>query len=135
MDTAALQRQSSVFQRHAAQNTSVVVEMLQEQLAAANAKIAMWERCMQQMMNCVMLSPDMNDMYKEECAALIQQALSSLEQIEQVHFVECSFPSISAEVPLALDALNATRPMATLLIQTLHELLRNVHVVRLARVV
>ena len=52
------------------------VETLTEQLSAAHAKIAMWEQCMQQFLNCVMLSPDMNDMYKDECSALIQQAWS-----------------------------------------------------------
>ena len=49
------------------------VEALQERLAAANAKVNMWERFMQQMLGCVILSPDMNDMYKTECSALIRQ--------------------------------------------------------------
>jgi len=72
---------------------------LQDRLAAANAKVGMWERFMQQMLGCVILSPDMNEMYKTECSELIRQALASVEQITEVRYVECSFPSVPSEAP------------------------------------
>jgi len=75
------------------------VEALREQLRVSETKVAMWEECMQQLLYCMLLSPDMNDMYKTECVALLREALQSVEQIEKVHYVECSFPSVPAEAP------------------------------------
>ena len=54
---------------------------------------------MRQLANSVMLSPEMNDMYKETCKALLQDALSSVEQVQRVVYVDCSFPSVPAEAP------------------------------------
>jgi hypothetical protein len=47
------------------------VAELQSRLRASEAKVAMWEECMQQLVHCVVLSPEMNDMYKSECSALL----------------------------------------------------------------
>jgi len=42
--------------------------------------------------------------YKHECSALLTQALMSLEQIDRVRYVDCSFPSVPSEAPrLSLD--------------------------------
>ena len=49
---------------------------LQLLLQVSEAKIAMWEECMQQLIHCVMLSPDMNDMYKTECSTLLRDTLN-----------------------------------------------------------
>jgi len=54
---------------------------------------------MQQMVHCVILSPDMNDMYKSECAQILKNALNTVQQIQAVRFVECSFPSVPSEAP------------------------------------
>ena len=54
---------------------------------------------MQQLVHCVMLSPDMNDMYKIECTNLLKDALKGVEQIQAVRFVDCSFPSVPSEAP------------------------------------
>ena len=75
------------------------VARLQLLLQASEAKVAMWEECMQQLVHCVMLSPDMNDMYKTECSTLLKDALNGVEQIQAVRFVDCSFPSVPAEAP------------------------------------
>lgn len=48
------------------------VAELKERLQVTEAKVAMWEECMQQMVHCVILSPDMNDMYKSECAQILK---------------------------------------------------------------
>ena len=53
---------------------------------------------MQQLVHCVMLSPDMNDMYKIECTNLLKDTLNGVEQIQAVRFVDCSFPSVPSEV-------------------------------------
>ena len=74
------------------------VATLQDRLKAANNRIEAWEQCMQRLVGCVLLGPDMNDMYKEEFSALLREALGSLEQIQEVHYVECSFPSVPSEV-------------------------------------
>ncbi len=73
------------------------VAALQEKLDAASGKIAMWERCMRAFIGCALLSPDMNDMYKDECASLLRYALDTVESIQEVHYVECSFPSVPSE--------------------------------------
>lgn len=75
------------------------VATLQDRLKAANNRIEAWEQCMQRLVGCVLLGPDMNDMYKEEFSALLREALGSLEQIQEVHYVECSFPSVPSEAP------------------------------------
>ena len=75
------------------------VARLQLLLQASEAKVAMWEECMQQLVHCVMLSPDMNDIYKTECSTLLRDALTGVEQIQAVRFVDCSFPSVPAEAP------------------------------------
>ena len=49
---------------------------LQEQLRASEAKVGMWEECMQQLMHSLLLSPDMNDMYKSVCVELLQEVPS-----------------------------------------------------------
>jgi hypothetical protein len=42
--------------------------------------------------------------YKHECSTLLTQALMSLEQIDRVRYVDCSFPSVPSEAPrLSLD--------------------------------
>jgi hypothetical protein len=46
---------------------------LQELLRASEAKVAMWEECMQTLMHSMLLSPDMNDMYKTVCVDLLQE--------------------------------------------------------------
>lgn len=74
------------------------VARLQILLQASEAKVAMWEECMQQLVHCVILSPDMNDMYKEECNTILRDALATVEQIQAVRFVDCSFPSVPTEV-------------------------------------
>mmetsp|Transcript_8517 Transcript_8517/g.14386 ORF Transcript_8517/g.14386 Transcript_8517/m.14386 type:complete len:320 (+) Transcript_8517:110-1069(+) len=75
------------------------VAALQTKLDAANANIVMWERCMQQLFGCLFLSPDMNEMYKSECMSTVREALLAQEQITDVHYVECSFPSVPSEAP------------------------------------
>lgn len=75
------------------------VARLQLLLQASEAKVAMWEECMQQLVHCVMLSPDMNDMYKTECSTMLRDALKTVEQIQAVRFVDCSFPSVPSEAP------------------------------------
>jgi len=50
----------------------------------------------------------MNDMYKHECSSLLTQALTNLEQIDRVRYVDCSFPSVPSEAPrLSLDKWNS----------------------------
>lgn len=49
------------------------VAELQSRLRASEAKVAMWEECMQNMCHCVLLSPDMNDMYKDYCSDLLRE--------------------------------------------------------------
>ena len=75
------------------------VARLQLLLQASEAKVAMWEECMQQLVHCVMLSPDMNDIYKTECSTLLKDTLATVEQIQAVRFVDCSFPSVPSEAP------------------------------------
>jgi hypothetical protein len=55
-----------------------------------------------------MLSPDMNDMYKTECSTMLRDALKTVEQIQAVRFVDCSFPSVPSEVR-TLHARRITR--------------------------
>jgi len=75
------------------------VAELQSRLRASEAKVAMWEECMQQLCHCVLLSPDMNDMYKDYCSELLRDALGTVDQISAVRFVDCSFPSVPSEAP------------------------------------
>ena len=63
------------------------------------AKVSMWEECMRTLVYCVMLSPEMNDIYKQECVDLLQNTLVGVEQVTDVHYVECSFPSVPSEAP------------------------------------
>lgn len=103
------------------------VQLLQNKLRTSEAKVAMWEECMQQLVHCVFLSPDMNEMYKSECSAMLRdvrtalgrhrppsasamlsashallllslQALATVDQIQAVRCVDCSFPSVPSEV-------------------------------------
>ena len=82
------------------------VDMLQQQLAAMQAElcasrkmIGMWEDCMRQLAYSVMLSPDMNDIYKQTCTQMLRDALSSVEQVQRIIYVDASFPSVPAEAP------------------------------------
>ena len=54
---------------------------------------------MQQLVHCVLLDPNMNDMYKGECTGMLREALEMIEQIQTVRYVECSFPSVPTEAP------------------------------------
>ena len=54
---------------------------------------------MRTLVYCVMLSPEMNDIYKQECVDLLQNTLVGVEQVTDVHYVECSFPSVPSEAP------------------------------------
>ena len=71
----------------------------QAQVRAMEAKVSMWEECMRTLVYCVMLSPEMNDIYKQECVDLLQNTLVGVEQVTDVHYVECSFPSVPSEAP------------------------------------
>ena len=81
-------------------------------LQASESKVAMWEECMQQLVHCVMLSPDMNDIYKLECSTLLRDALKTVEQIQAVRFVDCSFPSVPSEVRSTMSLPEAARRSA-----------------------
>tara|TARA_B110001452_G_C15174399_1_gene408100 strand:+ start:111 stop:980 length:870 start_codon:yes stop_codon:yes gene_type:complete len=81
-------------------------DVLQQQLAAMQAElcasrkmIGMWEDCMRQLAYSVMLSPDMNDIYKQTCTQMLRDALSSVEQVQRIIYVDASFPSVPAEAP------------------------------------
>ena len=74
------------------------VARLQLLLQVSEAKVAMWEECMQTFLHAVMLSPEMNDMYKDECTRILRSTLGGVEQIQAVRFVDCSFPSVPTEV-------------------------------------
>ena len=71
-DVATLQRQ---------------VASLQAELAASNGRLQMWEDCMRQLANSVLLSPEMTDMYKTTCVELIHEALSSVESVRKMKLV------------------------------------------------
>ena len=88
------------------------VARMQLLLQASESKVAMWEECMQQLVHCVMLSPDMNDIYKLECSTLLRDALKTVEQIQAVRFVDCSFPSVPSEVRSTTSLPEAARRSA-----------------------
>ena len=67
-------------------------------LQVSEAKVAMWEECMQTFLHSIMLSPEMNDIYKDECTRILRSTLGGVEQIQAVRFVDCSFPSVPTEV-------------------------------------
>lgn len=75
------------------------VATLQAELIASNGWLQMWEDCMRQLANSVLLSPEMTDMYKTTCVELIHEALSSVESVHRVVYADCSFPSVAAEAP------------------------------------
>ena len=50
----------------------VQVAQLQSRLRASEARVAMWEECMQHMCQSVMFSPDMNETYKDTCVSLLR---------------------------------------------------------------
>ena len=54
---------------------------------------------MQSFLHSVMLSPDMNEMYKDECSTLLRDALKTVEQIQTIKYIDCSFPSVPTEAP------------------------------------
>ena len=88
--------------RHALRQVSALrqeVARLQLLLQVSEAKVAMWEECMQTLVNCVMLSPEMNDIYRDECTKLLRATLGTVEQIQSVRYVDCSFPSVPTEAP------------------------------------
>ena len=59
------------------------VATLQAELTASNGRLQMWEDCMRQLANSVLLSPEMTDMYKTTCVELIHEALSSVESVQR----------------------------------------------------
>ena len=61
------------------------VATLQAELTASNGRLQMWEDCMRQLANSVLLSPEMTDMYKTTCVELIHEALSSVESVQHTH--------------------------------------------------
>ena len=81
------------------QQLQAALAAAQAQVRAMEAKVSMWEECMRTLVYCVMLSPDMNDIYKQECVELLQNTLVGVEQVTDVHYVECSFPSVPSEAP------------------------------------
>ena len=75
------------------------VRELQARLRQSEAKVAMWEECMQALVHCAVLGPDMNDYFKDEARTMIISALKGVEQINAVKYVECSMPSVPTEAP------------------------------------
>ena len=61
------------------------VATLQAELSASKGRLQMWEDCMRQLANSVLLSPEMTDMYKTTCVELIHEALSSVESVQHTH--------------------------------------------------
>ena len=92
---SARQRQSETSEL----SDSETIAMLREQLAAAQGRASMWEQCMSAFTNSILLSPEMNDIYKEMCSSMLTTALQSVDAIQQLHYVECSFPSVPSEAP------------------------------------
>lgn len=76
------------------------VAALEARLQLADARNAMWEECMRALVGSVLLGPEMNQMYRDFASELMSDALGSLEQIQTVRYVECSFPSVPAESPV-----------------------------------
>ena len=82
-----------------AQRLEERIALLERNLDAANQKNAMWEQCMRALVGCVLLGPEMNQVYRDFCSELMRDALGSVEQIQTVRYVECSFPSVPAQSP------------------------------------
>ena len=83
------------------------VAELQSRLRASEARSAMWEECMQQLCHCVLLSPDMNDMYKDYCSELLRDVRSALRRARRVvargpAVAHAASPAHAASRPLPL---------------------------------
>ena len=58
-----------------------------------------WRACTRDMFNALLLNPRMTVKYELKLASLLEYALRSLDYIENVRYVSCSFPSVASEAP------------------------------------
>jgi hypothetical protein len=73
-------------------------------LASAETQLSQWRHAIGRVMNAVLLSPAMNDMYRTRLSAILTSLLPQVPQIEKVMYVDCSFPSVTSNAP-RLDLL------------------------------
>lgn len=96
------------------------VEQLTTQLAEAHAALAterkqseQWQRCVRELSNGMLLNGRMNAKYERRVANRLEAALSKLDKVESVKYINCSFPSVAADAPflqlVKYDALDSSR--------------------------
>ena len=73
-------------------------------LAAAETQLSQWRHAIGRVMNAVLLSPAMNELYRTRLSAILTSLLPQVPQIEKVMYVDCSFPSVTSNAP-RLDLL------------------------------
>lgn len=74
----------------------------QKRLAAAQKSNRNWQKLAAQILSRILLTPVMNDFYKELAQTGIQNALESAPQVTRVSKMRCSFPSLGNSEKLQL---------------------------------
>jgi len=65
----------------------------------AELRLGMWEDLVSKMSSIVMMGPEMSEFYKRTLMKELTAALSSLDMVEQVKNLKCSFPAVRSEAP------------------------------------
>eukprot|EP00040_Diaphanoeca_grandis_P018328 m.96352 g.96352 ORF g.96352 m.96352 type:complete len:364 (+) comp26888_c0_seq5:248-1339(+) len=79
---------------------------LLERLHAAEAKVKslesqldQWQTAAREALNAIALSPTMNERYKQRVSEQLTKILAKVPQVQQVNFINCSFPAVSTQAP------------------------------------
>ncbi len=103
-----------------AQELQQQVDSLTAQLAEAQWALSeerrqteQWRRCVREIGNGMLLNARMNAKYVRRVASRLEATLLKLNHIENVKYVNCSFPSVAADAPflqlLSYNALDSSR--------------------------
>mmetsp|Transcript_21167 Transcript_21167/g.55116 ORF Transcript_21167/g.55116 Transcript_21167/m.55116 type:complete len:433 (+) Transcript_21167:276-1574(+) len=75
------------------------LEFAERRLKIAELRLNDWRVAARQVLNVLALGPRSNEKYKRETVENLERILMKLEQVQQVHFINCSFPAIDAQAP------------------------------------
>jgi hypothetical protein len=88
------------------------LEVAEKRLRIVESRLNEWRVAARQVLNVLALGPRSNEKYKREVADNLNRILSKLEQVQQVHYINCSFPAIEAQAPdfemLSWDSLSSS---------------------------
>jgi len=67
--------------------------------AGSEVSLALWEQLLSRMLTVLLLGPEMTEQYKRTLTKELGKALRSLDMVDEVGNLQCSFPAVPGEAP------------------------------------